>query len=230
MPSSDGALQPVKRTRLYEEVAEQLRGFIDAQGLKPGDRLPPEREIASRLAVSRTSVRQALTALQAIGLLKMRHGEGAYLVRSAADVIPTLGSESFGRFEGRIAVMEVREALETQTSRLAARRRTDAELAEMRRALEDMDTAIARGEDGAVADARFHLAIARASHNEMLLELMEQLAEPISTTRHASLSRPGVPPRSLAAHRAILDAIAAADEELAVQRMREHLAVVGSVP
>jgi GntR family transcriptional repressor for pyruvate dehydrogenase complex len=75
---------------LYEEVAERLREFIDARELKPGDRLPSEREIASWLEVSRTSVRQALTALRAIGLVDMRHGGGVYVVRSAEEVIPTL--------------------------------------------------------------------------------------------------------------------------------------------
>jgi GntR family transcriptional repressor for pyruvate dehydrogenase complex len=125
--------------------------------------------------------------------------------------------------------MEVREALETATCRLAARRRSDSELRELRGALEAMAGAIARSEDPAPADARFHEAIAHAAHNRLLSDLMAQLHDPIDKTRRASLSRPGRPPRSLEAHRLVFNAIEAGNEDLAAERMREHLRVVADV-
>ena len=228
-PADLGGLSPIRRSPLYEEVAERLREFIDVQELRPGDRLMSERELAQRLGVSRTSVRQALTALRVGGLVEIRHGDGVYLLRSPEDVVPSLAEELLQSHAQLPAIMEVREALETQTARLAARRRSDADLDEMRLALREMATAIEEGEDGAEADQRFHGAITAASHNELLAGLMEQLADVIDQTRRASLSRPGRPPRSLIAHEQILQAIADRDEDGAARAMRDHLEVVADV-
>jgi GntR family transcriptional regulator, transcriptional repressor for pyruvate dehydrogenase complex len=223
------AFRPLRRSRLYEEVVERLRELIDVQGLEPGDRLMSERELAERLGVSRTSVRQALTALEVTGLVRIRHGGGVFLARSPNDVLPLLARELLDRYEGLPTVIEVREAIETQTSRLAARRREDADLRAMRAALERMEATIQSGDDPAEADSAFHTAIVRAARNPLLERLWQDLAEPINQTRRASLARPGRPPRSLAAHYAILDAIEGKDEEGAAASMREHLAVVGDL-
>jgi GntR family transcriptional regulator, transcriptional repressor for pyruvate dehydrogenase complex len=223
------ALRPVRRSRLYEEVVERLRELIDVQGLEPGDRLMSERDLAERLGVSRTSVRQALTALEVMGLVRIRHGGGVFLARRQDAVLPSLASELVDRYEQLPAVIEVREAIETQTSRLAARRREDADLQAMRAALERMEAAIESGDEPADADAAFHTAIVQAARNPLLSRLWAELAEPIDQTRRASLARPGRPPRSLAAHRAILDAIERQDDDGAAASMREHLAVVGDL-
>jgi GntR family transcriptional repressor for pyruvate dehydrogenase complex len=222
-------LRRIRRNPLYEEIAQKLREFIHVEELEPGDRLVSERDLAQRLGVSRTSVRQALTALRVSGLVEIRHGDGVYLVRSPEDVVPTLAQELLDDHAQLPAIMEVREALETQTARLAARRHTALDLRELKQSLHAMEVAIAAGEDGAEADERFHGAIARASGNELLQTLMEQMAERIDKTRRASLSRPGRPPRSLAAHRKILAAIEQHDEEGAARAMRKHLAVVADV-
>jgi GntR family transcriptional repressor for pyruvate dehydrogenase complex len=223
------ALRPVRRSRLYEEVVQRLRELIDVQGLKPGDRLMSERELAERLGVSRTSVRQALTALEVTGLVRIRHGGGVFLAEPPDDVLPSLASQLADSYEGLPAVVEVREAIETQTARLAARRRAEPDLQAMREALERMEAAIESGGEPGDFDAEFHTAIVRAARNPLLTRLWEQLAEPIDQTRRASLARPGRPPRSLAAHRAILDAIERRDEEGAASAMREHLSVVGDL-
>jgi GntR family transcriptional regulator, transcriptional repressor for pyruvate dehydrogenase complex len=223
------ALRPVRRSRLYEELVERLRELIDVQGLEPGDRLMSERDLAERLGVSRTSVRQALTALEVMGLVRIRHGGGVFLARPRDAVLPSLASELVDRYEPLPVVIEVREAIETQTSRLAARRRKDADLQAMRAALERMEAAIESGDEPADADAAFHTAIVQAARNPLLSRLWAELAEPIDQTRRASLARPGRPPRSLAAHREILDAIERKDEDSAASSMREHLAVVGDL-
>lgn len=222
-------LKPIKRSRLYEEVVERLKEFIDVQQLKPGDRLMSERELAERLGVSRTSVRQALTALRVLGLVDIRHGDGIYLTRPPDAVLPSLARELIESHEHLPAVVEVREAIESQTSRLAARRRTPTDLTEMRAALDEMACAIETGDDPANGDERFHWAITRASRNPILLQLWEQLAERIDQTRRASLARPGRPPHSLAAHELILEAIEAGNEERSSAMMREHLAVVADL-
>ena len=228
-PGDPRALSPIRRSPLYEEVAARLREFIDAEELKPGDRLLSERDLAQRLGVSRTSVRQALTALRVAGLVDIRHGDGVYLLRSPEDVVPSLAEELLQSHAQLPAIIEVREALETQTARLAARRRSDDDLAQMRDALRDMAAAIERGDDGADADVRFHGAITKASHNEVLAGLMDQLADVIDQTRRASLSRPGRPPKSLLAHEKIVQAIAEQDEDGAARAMLDHLRVVADV-
>jgi GntR family transcriptional regulator, transcriptional repressor for pyruvate dehydrogenase complex len=223
------ALRPVRRSRLYEEVVERLRELIDVQGLEPGDRLMSERDLAERLGVSRTSVRQALTALEVMGLVHIRHGGGVFLARAPDRVLPSLASELANRYARLPAVIEVREAIETQTSRLAARRRDESDLRAMHGALDLMEAAIESGGEPADADAAFHTAIVRAARNPLLERLWEDLADPIDQTRRASLARPGRPPRSLAAHRAILDAIERSDEDGAAASMREHLSFVGDL-
>ncbi|MEA2361518.1 MAG: GntR family transcriptional regulator, transcriptional repressor for pyruvate dehydrogenase complex [Thermoleophilaceae bacterium] len=223
------ALRPVRRSRLYEEVVERLRELIDVQGLRPGDRLMSERDLADRLGVSRTSVRQALTALEVTGLVDIRHGGGVFLARALDDVLPSLANELASTYEELPAVIEVREAIETQTARLAARRRSAGDLRAMHAALEEMEAAIESAGDPADADADFHTAIVRAARNQLLARLWDDLADPIDQTRRASLARPGRPPGSLAAHRLILAAIEAGDEDAAAQRMREHLSVVGDL-
>jgi GntR family transcriptional repressor for pyruvate dehydrogenase complex len=152
-----------------------------------------------------------------------------FLARAPHDVLPSLATELLDSYERLPAVVEVREAIETQTARLAARRRGEADLKSMRHALERMEAAIESGAETADADAAFHTAIVRAARNPLLGRLWEDLAEPIDQTRRASLARPGRPPLSLAAHRAILAAIESQDEDGAAASMRDHLSVVGDL-
>ena len=125
---ADASLQRSSAVRCYEVVAARLQEFIDAQQLEAGDRLMSERELAERLGVSRTSVRQALTALRVIGLVEIRHGAGVYLLRPPARPGPGLASEMAGSEVDHPMIWEVREAVEVQAARLAAGRRTEADL------------------------------------------------------------------------------------------------------
>jgi GntR family transcriptional repressor for pyruvate dehydrogenase complex len=223
----DAGLQPITRSPLYEQVVERLREFIHVQQLKPGDRLMSERELAERLGVSRTSVRQGLTALRVLGLVEIKHGDGVYLLRSPRDVIPSLASEIVGSEVDHPMIWEVREAIEVQAARLAARRRTEAHLRTMRDALDQMETAIAGGDDGILEDRRFHRAIVEAAGNPLLRQMTEQLADVIDRTSEASLTLAGRPQVSLAGHRAILDAVECQDEAAAAEEMRQHVMTSG---
>ena len=225
--AGDAGLQPIARSPLYEQVVERLREFIDAQQLQPGDRLMSERELAERLGVSRTSVRQALTALRVMGLVEIKHGDGVYLLRSPGDVIPNLASEIVGSEVDHPMIWEVREGIEVQAARLAARRRSDADVAAMREALDLMETAIAGGDDGILEDRRFHHAIVAAAGNPLLRQLTDQLAGLIDRTSEASLTLAGRPPISLESHRAILAAIERQDEAAAAEEMRQHVMTSG---
>lgn len=220
-------LKPITRSPLYEQVVGRLREFIDVQNLKPGDRLMSERELAEQLGVSRTSVRQALTALRVLGMVESRHGEGVFLLRAPADVIPSLALEMVNAEVDHPMIWEVREGIEVQAARLAARRRSDEDLDRMRQAVDAMDASVAEGGDGVVGDRHFHRAIAEAAHNPMLNQLFGQLADAVDRTSEASLTQSGRPAISVRAHREILEAIVAKDEALAAELMRKHIAVSG---
>jgi len=218
-------LRPLRRSPLYEEVVDRLREFIDVQQLKPGDRLMSEREITERLGVSRTSVRQALTALRVLGMVEIRHGDGIYLLRSPADLIPSLALEVLHSNADHPQIWEVRDGLEPQAARLAARRRTDDDLAAMAEALEAMDASITDGGQGLIADRHFHNAIIDAARNPLLRQLYDELEDAINRTSEASLSETGRPQISLEAHLAVYEAIRGQDEEMADRAMRRHLAM-----
>jgi GntR family transcriptional repressor for pyruvate dehydrogenase complex len=221
------SLQPIQRSPLYEQVVERLRDFIDVEDLKPGDRLMSERELAERLGVSRTSVRQALTVLRVQGLVEIRHGDGVYLIEPPGQVIPSLALEVANSEVDHPMIWEVREGIEVQAARLAARRRTDADLAAMADALSAMAESVDSDGDGVIGDRHFHRAVAQAAHNELLAQLHDQLRDLIDRTSEASLSRPGRPPVSLHEHQEIYEAIERGDEEAAVELMREHIVESG---
>lgn len=214
--------------RQYESAAHRLRELVEESGLVPGDKLPPERELAERLGMSRTSVRQALTLLRAMGAVEPRQGDGVYLRRQVSDSsegVSVAGAGELRRYQPA-AVMEAREGLEIQLARLAARRRTPHDLEVMRQALDGMGRAIVAGRDVTEFDKRFHEQIARSADSPLLQELIEQLAGQVKETRMISLARPGRAERSLAGHRQILAAIEQRHEDGAAEAMREHLMFV----
>jgi GntR family transcriptional repressor for pyruvate dehydrogenase complex len=216
-------LEPIRRSALYEVIAERLRDLIAESRLEPGDRLPSERELARQLGVSRTSVRQALASLRSLGLVDVRHGDGAYLMRSADEVVPTLTVEVLHVEADHPMVWEAREAIEVHAARLAASRRTSVDLLALNTAVEDMAAAISAGDDGTEGDSAFHRAIVLAAHNPLLEQLFASLQEAIDRTSAASLSISGRPPESLRAHRAVLEAIGDRDAERAASEMTSHL-------
>ena len=216
-------LEPGRRQPLYERVVQRLEALIRAEELQPGDRLIAERELAGRLGVSRTSVRQALTALRVRGIVEVRHGDGIYLLRHTDDLLGTLAEGLIESHRHLPAINEAREAIEPYAARLAARRRTDDDTAALHAALDLMREEIGRGDSGAGGDERFHAAVMAAAHNEVLTTLYEQLASGLATTSQASLAREGQPARSLADHEAVMRAIEARDEERAELTMRLHV-------
>ena len=221
------ALRPLERSRLYEDVGERLGDFVRESGMVPGEQFPPERELSQRMQVSRTSVRQAFVVLQALGFVDVRHGEGVFLRRT----------RGFGESLAKLLdkrrrlpdVFEAREALEVKLAELAAGRRSERDLDAMKTSLNEMAMDISAGGLGIDGDAAFHRAIALAARNEVLLHLIEAMAEVVQESRVESLSEPGRPPRSLEAHRRILAAIESRSTELAAEAMRLHLRVVADV-
>ena len=226
-PPSTEALRAPDRRRLYEHLAARLLDYVEVTGLRVGERLPSERDLAEALRVSRASVRQATVALEVRGTLEVRHGDGIYL-RSLPNDSGHL-MELMTQRHRLPAILEAREALETQLAGLAAARRTEADLAAMDRALEVMAADIDAEGFGEEGDRLFHEAVTRAAQSPLLADFMAALAVPISETRRSSLAEPGRPPRSLRAHHQILEAIRRGDAPGARQAMRRHVKMVADI-
>jgi GntR family transcriptional repressor for pyruvate dehydrogenase complex len=220
-------LRPVTRPRLYEQVAQQILEWVREHDLRAGDRLPPERELASRLGVSRATVSQALVAMEVVGVVAVRHGDGAVLVDSSGTsrVVEALRSHARRLPD----VIEAREALETKLAGLAAVRRTAEDLARIEDALRVMTDDVSSGGRGVEGDELFHAAVTRAGHSALLQRLMLEISDLVKETRIESLSQPQRPQQSLDGHRAIADAIRDKDPARATAAMRDHIDKVSDV-
>lgn len=218
---------PVRRARLYEQVAEQISSWIEQNGLASGDRLPPERELAARLGVSRATLSQALVALEVVGVVAVRHGDSTVVKE-----LPTGRriTEAIRAHAHRLPeIIDTRDALETKIASLAAERRTDADLSRIDEALAAMEADIEGGGRGVEGDERFHGAVTAAAHSDLLAQLMHEIAGLVRESRLESLSQHGRPRRSLASHRAIAEAIRAGDPAAAAAAMHAHVEMVSDV-
>ncbi|MBL8174761.1 MAG: FadR family transcriptional regulator [Bryobacterales bacterium] len=218
-------LKPVPRTSLSDGIVDQIAELIARGGLKPGARIPSEKELCRQFHVGRTSVREALRSLAALGVVESHAGDGTFVAENAG-----AGLERSLRFAVLLDAREVedlveaRVALETQLAGLAARRRSDGDLVEMREAIAGMRAGREDGEAYLKSDLRFHLAIGRAAGNTILLKMLETTRGYLQTwireTLASSKRRAGM---SITEHGRILAAVAAGDAEGAAEAMRMHL-------
>lgn len=220
-------LRPVTRPRLYEQVVQQILAWVHENDLGVGDRLPPERELASRLGVSRATVSQALVAMEVVGVVAVRHGDGAVIVDASgtSKVVDALHRHA----ERLPDVIEAREALESKLAALAAVRRTEEDLARIDEANEVMAADIEAGGRGLEGDEMFHAAVTAAGHSGLLQRLMLEISDLVRETRIESLAQPDRPRESLEGHRLIARAIRGENAPGAAAAMREHIAKVSDV-
>jgi DNA-binding FadR family transcriptional regulator len=220
---------PTER-RHFENILIFLRDEIVAGTLKPGDRLLPERELAKRLGVARTSLREALRAIEMLGLIETRPGQGAFVRRPSIDVLKEVFGVALFMDPVEVAgMLEARMAIECQAIRLACRYATKSDLALIRTALDDL---IATADDGGLggdADFRFHTAIVRASKNATLLVLYEALQRMLQKShreRREAISRfPELIALLGTAHKAIYQRIVEGGEDAAEGEMRRHFSL-----
>src|SRR5216683_1596458 len=209
-------IEPVKSTRIYEEIVRQVKRLIAEGKLKSGDRLPPERDLAEKFMVSRTAVREALRA-----------GEGAFVRDvSVESLIESLALVILPHREAVKELFEARRLLEPAIAGLAAGRATREEIAEMERILEEQHKEVLQGRTGVVQDTALHSAIAHSAHNRAITRIVSALMDLLTQSREQSLHTPGRPTRSHADHRRILEAIRRRDEVAAHRSMLDHLIAV----
>jgi GntR family transcriptional repressor for pyruvate dehydrogenase complex len=222
--------QPLERRKVYEQIAEQLLGQIGARRLKPGDSLPPERELTESFGVGRSSIREALRMLESQGVITSVSG-GAFIVSDPATPLNSSLRLVFSLDEraGLDHLFELRRILECEAAALAAERRSEAHLEEMDAAVAEMDASLGdlhAAERYIDADLRFHLAVAEATGNRLVLHSMQAVRDVVRRALLTIVMIPGSPESAVVEHRAIRAAIAAGDPGSAREEMRAHLARV----
>ncbi|WP_319805945.1 FadR/GntR family transcriptional regulator [Bacillus cereus] len=214
---------------MYEEVSEAILTMIKNGTLKPGDKLLPVHQLAEQFQVGRSAVREALSALRAMGLIEMKQGEGTYVRNfDPSSLTKSLNNKLLMKKEDILNLLEVRKVLEVGAVRAAAAKRTEANLQNMKHWLDEMAKSIGDEKAGEKADFHFHMGIAESSHNNILLELMnhvsEMIAETIGESRRIILyGEQTTSERLLEEHQSIYNAVLKQDVELAQQAMLNHL-------
>jgi GntR family transcriptional repressor for pyruvate dehydrogenase complex len=217
------ALRAVKRKRVHEDIAAQIRRHVVDGRLRPGDQLPPERILSARFQVSRASLREALRTLESTGLVRIRSGDGTY-VASNLDVALSPWRVTTAQEKNAVrAAFEARKILEPEIAALAAVRATHVDIRRMEAVLARQTDQVAGGGTGMESDTAFHSLLAHSTRNRLLLKLNEAIVDGLREIRERSLHAPGRPARSLAGHRRILDAVRARSPGRARRAMLVHL-------
>ena len=221
---SDRAVAPAKRTLVPEEIAKQLRAWILDGTFKPGQPLPSERVLAKRLKVGRGSVRDAIRRLEVVGLLRTRHGQGTSLCELSVDNLVTpLASVLTVNRARQEDLTDVRRMFEPAVAWAAATRATGRELDEIGAILTEQRRRVRARQPTIGEDTAFHAAMARATHNPVVVRIMETLNDLLVESRALTLQRRGRPLRSLRGHDAVLKALRLRDPDRAALAMREHI-------
>src|SRR6266851_195971 len=228
--SDDLATQPkaefeaIRKTKLYEKVSQQIQRFIRDGLLKPGDMLPPERELAEMFQVSRSSLRDAIRALELMGLVEPRQGEGTVVLAPSSEaLINPLAAALLHERELVSDLLEFREMIEPALARRAAKYASPEDLDHLEDILRRQKEKVDRGELAIEEDSEFHYAIANAAKNSVVLRVLDAFMDLLRESREQSLQVEGRLQKSLAGHRLILQAIQRHDSSAAETAMRRHI-------
>ena len=220
--------QAVATQRLYEHVAEQVSRLIAAGEFRDGDRLPPERDLARQLAVSRPVLREAMVALELAGWVEVRSGAGTY-VKSSGRTPLNFVNAGPGAFE----LLAARRTIEGEVAALAATTATAADVTELSALNDQIRRETAAGRTGVDADGAFHRRLAAVTGNAVLVDIVGQLwaamTGPILARFHELTNRPGKHRTNIADHEAIIAAIGSHDADGARRAMAAHIGHVEAV-
>jgi len=229
------AFSKISTRKIYEQIADQMKQHIVEGGWKSGDKLPSTKELSEQFQVGRSTMREALSALKAMGLIEIRHGEGCFVrsVESSDIRMPSFDSLLLSR-EAIFELMEARIALEASNAAIASNRRTDEDLAAFRELLQSMQERLGDEAFGEAADIEFHRLLAKATHNSIMVRLLDtissQMEAAIREARRIQIyGNKQVSIRLWEEHEAIYQAVANRDAVRADTSMRAHLTHVEQV-
>lgn len=224
-PHAKPVYRTVKTSRLYEQIVQQVEESILSGQLKTGDQLPAERDLAQRFGVSRTAVREAVKTLREKGLVEAYSGRGTFVtngtsqaIRQSLDLMIRITQQ-----DGSVHLAELRRILEPEIAALAAPRIEEQLLSTMREAVATMDRSLHDPDAYVEADLDFHLALAEAAGNPLILSLLDSIVGLLREQRSRIFTVDGGPERGQFHHKRILAAIEQRDPETAREAMRAHL-------
>jgi DNA-binding FadR family transcriptional regulator len=216
-------LQTIDNRRLYRQIADQIAALIEGGEYKPGQRLPPERDLAKQLGVSRPSVREALIALEVEGYVEVRMGSGVYVADRRAGAGASRKDTDAGPFE----LIRARWMIESECAALAAKSATKAQVKAIEEALDEMEAASGEGVVPLEADRTFHLRIAEATGNSALVLVVQTLWDQRTGALFLRLEHhydtPALWSVAIREHREIVAAISRHDAGGARSAMRRHM-------
>ncbi|PYZ97223.1 transcriptional regulator [Alteribacter lacisalsi] len=210
--------------KVYLNILKELDRIIHEDNLLPGDKLPSERELAERLQAGRSSVREALRALELLDLIETRKGEGTFIQRAGGHRLAEILAGFFLReTRARQDVTETRAIIEIEAVRLACSRISEEQLARLGRIIEESKAAWSDGELPVEQDYLFHKTLVESCRNQLMMNIWRPLVEYSKVALRESLSRSGRAENAIAEHSGIFEAVRRKDEEEAVNMLKKHL-------
>jgi len=218
-------LKPINKKRLSDAAVEQLKEMIIKEKIKPGEKLPSERQLIKELKISRASVREALRILEIMGFVEVKPGKGVYVADPTQHIFEPLDSWLSLYKETLYEHFEIRQVIEPHAASFAAKRATANVINAMKKSLTIFKKRMEQDDlIGMIkADAEFHLLIAKATGNRTLIVIMETITTSLLEGWKASLRTPGRASKTIEEHQAIFDAILNKDAAKAGQAMSTHL-------
>jgi len=221
----------VQTKKVYMKIVEQVRDLIKEGRLKPGDKLPPEHILAEKFGTSRPSVREALSALEILGITESRGGKGNFIKDNLNTPSYEQKYRELEEEESPFEVLEARKAVEIEIAELAAKKATQEDIDVISESLNKMKGAMSNIPEMMEFDREFHMSIARAAHNNLLFSMMTYLSNLLKeklwvNMKEKSWNLPGYPQKYLKDHTEIFNAIKNKDSKNARKQVYHHLASV----
>jgi DNA-binding FadR family transcriptional regulator len=225
MGNQQEPLKPIERISTTSQVAHRLLDYVKSSDLGPGSKLPPERQLATELAVARSALREALAALDLLGVVESRQGSGTYISDEPSELLPE--AIEWGLMLGRQRTLDLAEArrhIEVDVAQLAAQRGSHEEIAALGDILSRMETARSDPDQVLEADVEFHLAIATMAKSSVLADILTSVRSLLRVWIRRGLTMESDPAAdTLEEHRAVYTAIASRDEAAAREAMTRHM-------
>jgi GntR family transcriptional repressor for pyruvate dehydrogenase complex len=217
-------IEPIKKTRVAEEVANRIRTLILDGTFAQGQPLPSERVLTDQFGVSRGSIRDALRMLETIGLIETQHGRGTFPRELTVDrLVAPLASMMKFQHELRDELLDVRRMFEPAVARVAAQRATERDFADLQRIIDAQQRKLKKGQSAIVEDSEFHAALARSTRNRVVVSLMATLNDLLVESRKLTLKQKGRPAKSIEGHEAVVAAMRRRDADGAARAMSNHI-------
>ena len=226
-----GAMEPISRISTTDQVIENIKEHILSEAFEPGDKLPSELSYSQQLSVGRSTVREALRVLQAIGYIEIVHGRGAFLASKNPSSVPA--EQWFAENSEQIGIIyDLRNAIEQVTARVAAQQMSDREIEELRKVQEQFEADLFNSPNQpcepsrlAMLDECFHDLISKGTHNPLIISICKQLSGAVSKNRVKAFSIVQNQVNTVAPHRRILSAIASRRGDAAAEAVSAHLQI-----